>query len=185
MRGILDSIYSAALWLAALCLLAIAVLVGLQVGGRMLDAVLGMMGAPKIGFVILSLSEIAGYLLAAASFLALGATLQKGVHIRVTMFLGMMSESVRRSFELGVLAFGAIAATYAMVWTGALAYGSWVFNEVSSGLVPVQLVYPQAAIAAGLLILAISFVDQFTITLRTGRPSFRASEDAVALGKEG
>ncbi len=52
-------------------------------------------------------------------------------------------------------------------------------------MIPVQLVYPQAAMALGAGLLTLAFVDEFLITLRTGRPSFRAAEDAVALGQEG
>ena len=37
-----------------------------------------------------------GYLLAAASFLALGGTLKAGAHIRVTLVLAALSERARR-----------------------------------------------------------------------------------------
>ncbi len=37
MRRALDTLYLAAAWLAALCLVAIAALVALQLGGRILD----------------------------------------------------------------------------------------------------------------------------------------------------
>ncbi len=49
------------------------------------------------GWQILSLAEIAGYLLAAASFLALAPTLKAGAHIRVTMLLSAFGEAKRRS----------------------------------------------------------------------------------------
>ena len=49
-----------------------------------------------VGFrSILSLSEIAGYLLAAGSFLGLAATLKGGVHIRVTMLISNVPLKVR------------------------------------------------------------------------------------------
>ena len=47
-------------------------------------------------------------MLAAASFLALAATLQAGAHIRVTMLLAVLPERVRRLAEMW--AFGAAAA---------------------------------------------------------------------------
>jgi hypothetical protein len=49
----------------------------------------------------------------------------------------------------------------------------------------VPLVYPQAAMALGALILTIALVDELFIVARRGRPSFRAAEDAISLGKEG
>jgi hypothetical protein len=36
----------------------------------------------------------------------------------------------------------------------------------------------------GAVLLAIAFLDEFIITLRTGRPSFTGTEDAVNLGQE-
>ncbi|KAA2235803.1 TRAP transporter small permease [Salinarimonas soli] len=185
MRAVLDRLYAASLWLSALCILAIAVLVGLQVGGRILDALLKLVGARETGFVILSLSEFAGYLLAAASFLALAGTLKGGVHIRVTMILGMLPESVRRMVEVAGLAFAVVVSAYGTWYLGRLAYDSWRFNELSSGLVPVPLVYPQAAMALGAALLVVAFLDECLITLRRGRPSFRATEDAITLGQEG
>jgi TRAP-type C4-dicarboxylate transport system permease small subunit len=185
MRRALDLLYMTALWASALCLLCIAALVGAQVAGRLLDALLKLVSIEPTGFVVLSLSEMSGYLLSAASFLALAATLKKGVHIRVTMILGALPENVRYVVEMATLAFSAFACAWGTqaLWT--LAYESWQFDDISPGLIPVPLVYPQAAMVAGAAILTIAFIDEFLITLRSGRPSYRAAEDAIALGKEG
>ena len=93
MRRALDTLYRAALWASALCLVAIALLVGLQLAGRLLDGALALLHLPRTDFVILSLNEICGYLLAAASFLALAGTLKAGAHIRVTMVLAALERS--------------------------------------------------------------------------------------------
>jgi hypothetical protein len=62
---------------------------------------------------------------------------------------------------------------------------SFLFHEVSAGVIRVPLVYPQAAMALGSLVLTIALVDElFTVAIR-GRPTFRAAEDAITLGKEG
>jgi TRAP-type C4-dicarboxylate transport system permease small subunit len=185
MRRALDRLYAASLWLSALCLLAIAGLVGLQVVGRLLDAILKAAGSVQTGFVILSLAEIAGYLLVAASFLALSATLKSGVHIRVTLVLNTLPAATRRVVEAGALAFAAAATAYATWHLGSFAYTSFLYNELSPGLIPVPLAYPQTAMAFGAAVLAIAFVDELVITLRQGRPSFRAAEDAISLGQEG
>lgn len=185
MRRALDTLFRASLWLSALCLIAIALMVGLQLGGRIVDGLQKMAGFAPYGFVILSLAEIAGYLLAAASFLALAGTLKAGAHIRVTMLLAALGEDKRHFIELW--AFGATAAFAAfMTWNiGRFAWVSYRFNEVSSGLIPVPLAIPQAAMTAGILILTIALIDEFFIVLRHGHPSFRGSEDAITLGKEG
>lgn len=185
MRPFLAALYRAALWLAALALVAIAVLVLMQVGARLLDSVLKLFGARPTNFVILSLTEIAGYLLATASFLALAATLKAGAHIRVTMLLQALGERARRPVEAVAFAVGATFSGYMAWFVGRLAYDSWRFNEISPGLVPVPLVWPQAAMTAGLVVLAIAFLDELVAVALTGRPSFRAAEDAATIGKEG
>lgn len=185
MRRILDTLFRVSLWLSALCLVAIAFMVGLQLAGRIIDGLLKLAGFAPYGFVILSLAEIAGYLLAAASFLALAGTLKSGAHIRVTMLLAAFGEGKRRYIELWAFAATAAFAAY-MTWNiGRFAWVSFRFNEVSSGLIPVPLAIPQAAMTAGILILTIALIDEFFIVLRNGRPSFRGSEDAITLGKEG
>jgi TRAP-type C4-dicarboxylate transport system permease small subunit len=185
MRRALDTLFRVSLWLSALCLVVIAIMVGVQLAGRIVDGLLKMAGFAPFGFVILSLAEIAGYLLAAASFLALAGTLKAGAHIRVTMFLAMLSEEKRRLFELWAFGSAAAFAAY-MTWNiGSFAWVSFRFNEVSSGLIPVPLAIPQTAMTAGILILTIALADEFLIVLRRGRPSFRGSEDAITLGKEG
>ena len=63
-------------------------MVGVQLAARLLDGTLALLHLPRTDFVILSLDEIGGYLLAAASFFALGGTLKAGAHIRVTLVLG-------------------------------------------------------------------------------------------------
>lgn len=185
MRTYLDGLYKAALWLSALCLVAIALMVGAQLAGRLIDGMLNLVGLEPVGIVILSLAEIAGYLLAAASFLALAGTLKGGAHIRVTMLLAMIPETWRHKVELW--AFGASAGFAAwMTWQLTLfSYFSWQFHEVSPGVIRVPLAWPQAAMAAGALILTIALIDEFVIVLTRGRPSFRAAEDAITLGKEG
>ena len=185
MRRALDTLYQISLWLSALCLAAIALMVGAQLAGRIIDGTLGLLGLPITGIVILSMAEIAGYMLAAASFLALAPTLKAGAHIRVTMLLAAFSEQNRRFLEIFAFGFAAAASGY-MTWHIAnFAYVSFKFNEVSSGVVKVLLAYPQSMMALGSLVLTIAFIDELMIVIFRGRPSFRVAEDAISLGKEG
>ena len=185
MRRILDTLYQAALYASALCLTAIALMVGVQLAGRMLDGTLALLGLPRTDFVILSLNEICGFLLAGASFLALAGTLKSGAHIRVTMVLGMFGEPKRRIMEIWAFGFATAASGY-MTWQLiSFAWVSLAFNEVSNGVIRVPLALPQAAMALGALILTIALLDEFLIVLRGGRPTFRKMEDAITLGKEG
>jgi TRAP-type C4-dicarboxylate transport system permease small subunit len=185
MRRFLDTLYAATLWASALCLCAIALLVGVQIAGRLLDGALALLHLPRTDFVILSLDEISGYLLAAASFLALAGTLKAGAHIRVTMLLSAISEKNRRFVEIWAFGFAAAACGYMTWFFINFAWVSGRFHEVSNGVVRVPLVYPQAVMAFGMLTLTVALIDELVIVARGGRPTFRAAEDAITLGKEG
>lgn len=185
MRTALDRLYAIALWLSAACLVTIALLIGAQLCGRLIDGTLRLLGFEPIGIVILSLAEFCGSLLAAASFLALAGTLRAGAHIRVTMLLAALPERRRRIVELCVFGASAIFAAY-IAWQLALfAFVSWQFNEISPGVVRFPLFVPQAGMAAGAIVFTIALIDEFFTVLKRGVPTFRPSEDAITLGKEG
>jgi TRAP-type C4-dicarboxylate transport system permease small subunit len=184
MRRSLERLYASALYLAAACLVLIALLVGAQVIGRIVDALLKAFGFPPYGFLVASLAEIAGYLLAAASFLALAATLKRGAHIRVTMLLGNITQGARFAFEVWALAAAVVFVAFISVNLAWLAYDSFRFNEVSYGLLPVPLAIPQAVMALGAATLLIALLDELQLTWRNGRPSFRGGEELVAPAQE-
>lgn len=185
MRQSLDRLYLAAGWLSAACFVTIASLVTLQLVGRIIDTIMRLLGMVPYGFIVEGLAEIAGYLLATASLLALGLALKSASHIRITLVLGFLPPKARWFAELFAIGASFLFAGYMTVRLALLAIDSWRFNEVSFGLVPVPLVWPQAAMAVGLLIFTIALLDELVITATTGRPSFVTAEDAIALGKEG
>jgi TRAP-type C4-dicarboxylate transport system permease small subunit len=184
MRKLLDGLYGFTLALSAACLVLILLLVGAQICGQIVDASLRLIGYPPYGFLIPSLSEIGGYLFGAASFLALGATLKRGAHIRVTMLLGAVRPGFRRGLEFWALLAGLAIAVYATWALGTLAYFSWKFGDVSSGLLPIKYWIPQSAMTLGLFTLCVALIDELVITFRTGAPSFVRSESAITQGQE-
>ena len=160
MRRALDALYSLCAGLAALCLFAIAALVAVQVGARLLDTGLVALGHAPTGFNIPSIAEIGGYLLASATFLALADTLAKNVHIRVDLLTSRLPERARAILDGVVALFGAGIGGFGAYALGALAYKSFTFGDVSYGLVPVPLALPQATLAFGLGVLAIALIDE-------------------------
>jgi TRAP-type C4-dicarboxylate transport system permease small subunit len=184
MRRLLDSLYRFTLALSAACLVVILLLVGAQIFGQIFDSVLKLFGYPPYGFLIPSLSELGGYLFGAASFLALGATLKRGAHIRVTMLLGAVPSGWRRMLELWALAAGFAIAVYATWSLGEFTYFSWKFGDVSSGLLPIKYWIPQSAMTLGLVTLCLALADEFVETLRNGSPSFVKAESAITQGQE-
>ena len=184
MRAFLDNLYRVTLWASALCLAAIALLVGAQLAGRLLDGTLALLHLPRTDFVILSLAEICGYMLGAASFLALAGTLKAGVHIRVTMLLAALGERTRHILEIWAFGCASAVSAYVTYNLGLFAYVSFRFHEVSTGVIRVPLAYPQAVMALGALVLTVALIDELVIVVKGGRPTFRVAEDAILMGKE-
>lgn len=159
MRRFLDSLYLCAGIAGALTILVIFLLVSLQVTGRLADALLGMVGWRAMGFVVPSVTEICGFLLAAGTFLALPYTLVRGGHIRIGMVVDRLPTRARRLVEALVGLGAAVLAAYAAIAMGRLTYKSYAFNDVSYGVVPIPLALPQAAMTLGLVVLAVAVLD--------------------------
>jgi TRAP-type C4-dicarboxylate transport system permease small subunit len=167
-RRSLDVVYDGAGALAALCLLAILVVISLQVVAR-------WAGVPFPGS-----SEYAGYLMAAASFLAFAHTLNRGAHIRVGLFLSALGE--RRFWgELWCLVIASAASIYLAWYAVKAVYWSRRLHDVSQGQDATPLWIAQTPVAVGAVILAVCFLDNLVTLIVTGRDNIRT--DTVEQGK--
>ncbi len=172
MRFALDLLYRVCAVLAALFLAAIAVLILAQTIGR------------QFGIVVPSANELAGFAMAATSFLALAPTFRAGGHIRVGMLLNGLPAGARRAAELWCLAFGLITVGY-FAWASlGLIRGSIRFHEVSPGLLPVPLWLPQTAMALGLIVLEIALLEAFILVVRGRAAPYQAAPGEVASAAE-
>ncbi len=166
----LRRIYSWAAVAAALCLVAILVLVCIEISGRVFNGIRIAMGMDTVNATVPSLAEICGYLLAAATFLALADTMARGVHIRVSLVLEHLRGRARQACEL-LACLAALGAALSCAWgMGRLVLKSWHFGDVSAGLVPVPLALPQAVMFLGLGLLCVSLLDR-AIAIARGRPA--------------
>lgn len=179
MRGMLDRLYAGAHWLACAALCVITTLVVVQVGARVLDKVLEALGIPPIGFIIPSLAEFAGFLMVGVTFLALASTLKHGVHIRVTVVIGLLPPRAHR--VLNIIVGAAVAALFAFAaWHAVLlAVDSFEVGSVSYGIVPVPLWIPQAVMALGLIVFTVALADEVWETVREGEPGFERHQSSV------
>ncbi|AXS41344.1 TRAP transporter small permease [Breoghania sp. L-A4] len=176
MRAALDGLYRAAAGLAAACLVSIALLVVAQVGCRLIDGARGLIGLDPLGLLVPSLAEIAGFLLVGASFLALASTLRHAAHIRVSILLQHVPRSVGRMLEVWVLAAASALICY-FAWHAAwLSYDSYFYNEVSFGIVPVPLFIPQTVMTLGIIVFAVSLIDDLVVALSGREPSYVLAE---------
>jgi TRAP-type C4-dicarboxylate transport system permease small subunit len=166
MRRLLDALYDGAAWLAALALVGLLAMVLLSIVSRQLH------------FHVPGTDAYAGYLMAAAGFLALAHTFKRGEHIRVTLVLHRTSGRTRRALELWSLAAGTLLAGLAAFYSVRLAWQSHVFDDISTGNDATPLWIPQLSMAVGSVVLAIAFVDELVLELR-GRRSHTTPDEAL------
>jgi TRAP-type C4-dicarboxylate transport system permease small subunit len=165
-RKLLDALYDGAAVLAALFMIALLAMVLLSIVSRQLH------------FHVPGTDAYAGYMMAAAGFLALAHTLKKGEHIRVTLLLSATRGGVRRGLELWSLGAASLLAALSAFYACRLSWQSHSFNDISTANDATPLWIPQLAMAAGSVILAIAFVDEFWLELR-GRRAHDGSADAL------
>src|SRR4051812_18166003 len=94
----LDRLYAAAAALAATAMVLLLAMVLLSIVSR------------QLGFNVPGIDAYAGYLMAAAGFLALAPTLKRGEHIRVTLLLGSLRGGARHALEVWALAAATLLA---------------------------------------------------------------------------
>jgi len=165
MRRLLDTLYDAAAYLAALFLIATLAMVLLGVFGRL------------FAFQVRGTDAYAGYFMAGSGFLALAHTLVRGEHIRVSLVLEHAGERVRRALERWSLAAASALSIGLAYFSVRLAWQSYVLHDISTGNDATPLWLPQLAMAAGTVIFAIAFVDEFVRELSGARARIAPGEE--------
>jgi TRAP-type C4-dicarboxylate transport system permease small subunit len=151
MRKALDALYDGAAALAAFFMVALLVMVLLSIASRQLH------------FHVPGTDAYAGYLMAAAGFLALAHTLKRGEHIRVTLLINALRGAPRRALELWALAAASALALLAAYYSARLVWQSRAFNDISTASDATPLWLPQLGMAIGMVVLAIAFVDELVL----------------------
>ena len=164
-RGLLDRLYQLGALLAALCLIAILLLIVAQMVARWTGAIFP--GA----------ANYAGYAMAAASFMAFASALNRGAHIRVSILLNAVSPRIRRFLELWCFGLGAAIAWYFVYNAYRFTYWSWKFNEISQAQDASPLWIPQSVMVIGGGLLAIALTDNLLHVIFKG--DHRITRDLV------
>lgn len=109
--------------------------------------------ARALGHPALWSMEVSGYLMLAGSVLASGAALRRGDHFAVRFLLDGLPPGVVRAIDLLADAAG-LAFTAALIWgCGVMMARSHALGMVSPTLLRVPLVWPQAVLLGGLVLL--------------------------------
>lgn len=166
MRRALDALFHGAAALAAVCMVGLLLMVLLSIVSRQLQ------------FHVPGTDAYAGYLMAAAGFLALAHTLKRGEHIRVTLLLAALPGRWKKGMELWALAFATVLGSLFAFYCCRLAWQSHSFHDISTGSDATPLWLPQLTMALGAVILAIAIVDELVLELR-GERTARHSDEAL------
>lgn len=179
MRTFLDTLYRCSGWFAAACIAGICLLVVSQVSLNLIDRISTLITGSAIGLTIPSYADFTGFLLAAASFMALAHSLKEGAHIRVTLLLGRLPRWMRTPVEIWCLALALAITAYFTWYTGGLTWESWVYNDLSSGMVAVPIWIPQLGMLVGLGILTVAIADELVCVLLGASPSYESNADGL------
>ena len=182
MRRWLDLLYITSCRLAAACIGLICLLVICQVMLNLADRVSTLLTGSAIGLTIPSYADFTGFLLAAASFLALAHTLREGAHIRVALLVSRLPENMRRWVEIWCLGFGLAVTLYFTWFTARLSYESYTYDDLSPGMIAVPIWIPQTAMLLGLVILAVAMADELVAVYRGNSPSYAEKGEQLLSG---
>ena len=168
LRRSLDALYLFAGYAAGLFLIAIFVLMMILSAGR------------PLGINLPAGDDFASWCMAATAFLGLAHTFRHGEMIRVGLLIDRFEGKTRRAIEIFCLVVGtgfiAFFAWHAVVMN----YQTWLFKDMSTGVVVVPLWIPQLGFSGGLVILLIAFVDELVHVLRGNDPRYEKPKPQTA-----
>lgn len=182
MRSWLDRLYRLSGWAAALFIIAICALVMAQVSLNLADKIAVALTGEAIGMTIPSYADFTGFFLAAATFLALAHTLKEGGHIRVSLMVQKLPDRYRGVAEIWCVVVAACLTIFFARYMLRLAHESFIYNDLSPGMVPVPIWIPQAAMLVGLIVLAIALLDEL-VRLLSGKPASYANKGENLLAR--
>jgi len=162
LRRALDGLYVLGGVLAALCVLAILVL--------MIGASVGRYLNWRVSWI----NDVVAWLCAAAAFLGMAYSFRNGDFVRVTLLLESVSPAVRRWLELVSLGVASVAIGYLGFWAARFTYQSWDFNDIAGNMVAIPIWIPQMSFVVGTALLVIAVLDECVCVLRGAKPSYVA-----------
>jgi TRAP-type C4-dicarboxylate transport system permease small subunit len=168
MRDFLDRLYLYAGYLAGAFMVAIFVQMMLLSAGR------------PVGFNIPAADDFVSWCMAAMAFLGLAHTFRHGEMIRVGLLIDKLPDRTRHWVELGCLTIGTGFIAFFAFNAVKMNYQSYLFGDMSQGVVLVPMWIPQIGYSTGLVILLIAFVDELIHVLRGNTPRYEKPKPQTA-----
>jgi TRAP-type C4-dicarboxylate transport system permease small subunit len=137
----------------------------------------------ELGLKTSGADDLTKWFSAAAAFLAMAHAFRRGDFVRVTLLLEHVGPRARRAFEVGSLAVGTACCGYLAFWATRSTYESWLYKDMSDGVIAVALWIPQLSFVIGTLLLAVAVLEQLVVVVRGGKPAYvEAVEERHARG---
>jgi TRAP-type C4-dicarboxylate transport system permease small subunit len=158
LRSLLKRLCDWAGYAAALCIVLIFV------------AMICASALRQLGVAVAGVDDVVSWLTAAAA--SLGMAFRNGDFVRMTLIIDRLPSRRRRIVETTALAIALVGTAYAAYWVVRSVYESWVYQEMTSGLLVMPLWVPQISFAIGTVLLFIALADEFINVVRGGTPSY-------------
>jgi TRAP-type C4-dicarboxylate transport system permease small subunit len=124
--------------------------------------------------------DFAAWCMAATAFLGLAHTFRHGEMIRVGLLIDLFAGKTRRAIEIACLIVGCGFIGYFAWHAAVMNYQTWLFKDMSTGVIVVPLWIPQLGYSGGLIILLIAFVDELIHVLRGNDPRYEKPKPQTA-----
>src|SRR5687768_4066069 len=168
LRTILDALYLLAGYLAGLFLIVIFLLMmGLSIGR-------------EVGVNIPAGDDFVSWCMAAMAFLGLAHTFRSGEMIRVGLLIDRLEGRTKHVVEIAALIIGCGFVGF-FAWSAVkMNYQSYLFGDMSQGVIAIRMWLPQLGYSSGLVILFIAFVDELVHVLSGGEPRYERPKPQTA-----
>ncbi len=153
----LDTMAKACGVLAAVFLVLLALIILLQIIGRL------------FGQLIPSADDFAVWAMASSVFLGLPYAMLRGDHIRVTLVLQVLPRSWHQGYEIVATSLALVISAWGAYYSVIFVYESFLYNELSPGMVPVPMWMPQIGMPIGLVLFTVMVLRRLIMCLR-GQP---------------
>lgn len=154
MRASLDWVYRVSGAISVVLLILIGALTVAQVVSRML------------GSNVPSADDFATFCMGGSLFFGLASTHRAGGHARALAVRDMLPQSARRWLELGCLAVMTALLAWLAWYTLDLIITSYGLNERTLGLIPIPIWIPMLSMLIGILVMAVSGIDDLVVALK-------------------
>lgn len=160
LRRALDALYLGAGAIGAAFIALIAALMVWQSIGR------------ELGLATGAINDIVAWCCAAAAFFTMAHAFKHGDFVRVSLLAERLPRGARRLLEIVSLGIAAASVGYLAWWACLFTWESYEVRELAQGLLPIPIWIPQSSFALGSILFLIAVLDELTIVLSGGTPTY-------------